>query len=179
HASESIIIAVRPAQDKAPGSASAEVHFAGEHRHVPRSPPMRHVFGFGDGLEDELARRVEDAGDEDLPIRGHRKCRGIAAGHIDFSFPRLPASLSMDSFHPPTRRSILQAGELKFFCPPHCIICSCYFLAFPHSSRRASKMRVMTSSRPDTLVAGSFFLAAMLFLLIFQLTVLQLAQIVV
>src|SRR5215475_2737972 len=107
HASEPVIIAVRPAQDEAPGAARADDHFATDHRHAPWPPPMRHMFGPGDGLKDEPARGVEDAGDKDLPIRRHCECCRVFACHIDFSFSRLSASLSKDSFQPAAAISLI------------------------------------------------------------------------
>src|SRR5262245_2053819 len=76
---------------------------------------------------------------------------------------------------PPTRRSILQAGEVNSFGPHQRIKCSGSVHAFQTNSRGASKTRVRTSSRSVDFVEGSFFLAAMLFLLGFQLLVLRLA----
>src|SRR5262249_5977963 len=76
---------------------------------------------------------------------------------------------------PPTRRSILQEGDVKYFGPHQRIKCSGSVHAFQTNSRGASKTRVMTSSRSGDFAEGSFFLAAMLFLLGFRLSVLRLA----
>src|SRR5262249_37149597 len=76
---------------------------------------------------------------------------------------------------PPTRRSILQEGDVKYFGPHQRIKCSGSVHAFQTNSRGASKTRVMTSSRSGDFAEGSFFLAAMVFLLGFRLSVLRLA----
>src|SRR5262245_48616090 len=75
---------------------------------------------------------------------------------------------------PPTRRSILQAGDVKSFGPHQRIIRSGSVHAFHTNSRGASKTRVMTISLSAVfveLLIGS----AMLFLLGFRLSVLRLA----
>src|SRR5213593_1466451 len=63
-----------------------------------------------------------------------------------------------DKYFPPTRKSILQTGAVKFFGPHQRLTCSGSVHAFHTSSRGASKVRVITSP------SDSFFVAMFLFL---------------
>jgi hypothetical protein len=43
--------------------------------------PLANEIGLGDGIEDEAARRVEDAGDDDLAVRRRRDSHRFSIVH--------------------------------------------------------------------------------------------------
>src|SRR5258708_7893775 len=59
------------ANDVAPGATRAQVDVADGHRRASNAPPALQVLRLGGGLEDEIARRIEKGGDDELTIGRH------------------------------------------------------------------------------------------------------------
>jgi hypothetical protein len=56
--------------DPSKGSVRPQVDFANGERHAARVPPMCDVLGISPSLEDNSARRIEDARYHDLALGG-------------------------------------------------------------------------------------------------------------
>ena len=87
-APETKLIAVGVAADEAPVAARAEIHVTRRHCRASRPPPLGDVLRPGECLEDEVAREVEFAREDDLLIRRQRHLQrgAVVCDHDCFSF---------------------------------------------------------------------------------------------
>jgi hypothetical protein len=67
--------------DPTKGSVRPQIDFANGERHAARVPPMCDVFGISPGLEDNSARRIEDARYHDFAVGGSRDFRCLDVLH--------------------------------------------------------------------------------------------------
>ena len=67
-AAERDLFATRAVEHIAPAAAFPEVDLADLHLCAARPPPVRDMLGFGERFEDEAARRVEGAGEQNLRV---------------------------------------------------------------------------------------------------------------
>src|SRR5258707_10279793 len=58
-----------------------KVDFANRERDAARIPPIRDVLGFGPCFEDHSARRIEDARQHNLVVRGSSDCERSGVRH--------------------------------------------------------------------------------------------------
>src|ERR1700722_15593367 len=65
-----VIGTVRAAHVQAPGASGSDVHLINSGGKSARTPPAGDVLGGGPELEDQLARGVEGARDDDFPVSG-------------------------------------------------------------------------------------------------------------
>src|SRR5215469_12178128 len=65
---ERVVVSIRPAHGVAPSATRPDVHFQNPGSESVRAPPLRDVLWIGPHLKDEIAGRVEIAGQNQLPF---------------------------------------------------------------------------------------------------------------
>src|SRR5438094_7532440 len=87
HTIEPVLATVGRAGYEPPGAAWSDIHLVDDRLVPPRPPPLRDERRVGDRFEDELARRIELAGDDDLTVAtraelGGAFCRGHSSSPL-------------------------------------------------------------------------------------------------
>ena len=102
-----IVAALGPAHAEVSDAARADIRLAERRGEAVWSPPADEMLGFGPGLEDEAARRINDAGNNELAL-GRRRQDPSSYGHR--SHPPFPFAARADS-PPGGRGSASRSGD--------------------------------------------------------------------